>query len=148
MLILCLETFNTGQEKMITAFEKTVPFYDVDPMRVMWHGNYVKYMEEARCAFLAERDMTYNDMEKYGYAFPVVELKVKYIRPCVFGQRLIIKTRLDACDSFLVFKYEFVDAKTGEKLCKAQTKQMCVCLKTKESLFEIPERIRKQLGGK
>ena len=133
---------------MIIEYEKIVPFYDVDPMRVVWHGHYVKYMEEARCAFLASRNMTYDDMEKCGYAFPVVELKVKYIRPCVFGQRLVIKTQLEPCDSFLIFKYDFVDAQTGQRLCKAQTKQMCVSIKDRESLYEIPEGIQKQIGLK
>ena len=28
-----------------------VPFYDVDPMSVVWHGNYVKYLEDGREAF-------------------------------------------------------------------------------------------------
>ena len=26
-----------------------IPFYDNDPMGVVWHGNYVKYIEIARC---------------------------------------------------------------------------------------------------
>ncbi|MBQ2464452.1 MAG: hypothetical protein II507_05635 [Treponema sp.] len=29
-----------------------VEFYDVDSMRIVWHGNYVKYMEASRCALL------------------------------------------------------------------------------------------------
>ena len=29
-------------------------FYDVDSMNVVWHGNYVKYFETARCALLEE----------------------------------------------------------------------------------------------
>ena len=131
---------------MTLNYEKIIPFYDVDAMRVTWHGNYVKYLEEARCAYLAERNMTYNDMEKIGYAFPIVEMKIKYIRPCFFGQKIIIQTNLEACDNFLSFKYVFVDAETGEKLCKAQTKQMCISLQTKESLYEIPDFVLKQLG--
>ena len=32
--------------------ELVVPFFDVDMMEVVWHGHYVKYFEEARCALL------------------------------------------------------------------------------------------------
>ena len=120
-------------------YEKTIPFYDVDPMRVVWHGNYVKYLEEARCDYLLKKGMTYADMGKLGYAFPIVEMKVKYINPCHFGQEIVIKTELVSCENFIIFKYEIVDKKTKEKICKAETKQMCVELATKESLFEIPE---------
>ena len=32
--------------------EIEVPFFDLDPMNVVWHGNYVKYTEIARCKLL------------------------------------------------------------------------------------------------
>jgi acyl-CoA thioester hydrolase len=32
--------------------ELEVPFFDLDPMNIVWHGNYVKYLEVARCALL------------------------------------------------------------------------------------------------
>ena len=126
-------------------YGKVIPFYDVDSMRVAWHGHYVKYLEEARCAYLATKNMTYADMEKLGYAFPIVELKLKYIHPCLFGQKIIVRTNLEACENFLFFKYEILDAMTKQKLCKAETKQMCVSIKNRESLFEIPEIVLKQL---
>jgi len=133
---------------MTIDFEKIIPFYDVDPMRVVWHGHYVKYIEEARCAYLSVQKLTYPDMEQLGFAFPIVELKVKYIHPCIFGQRIKVKTTLEPSENFLFFKYEILDAQTGQILCKAQTKQMCVSLKTQESLFEIPAIVLERLGIK
>ncbi|MBR6412549.1 MAG: acyl-CoA thioesterase [Alphaproteobacteria bacterium] len=131
---------------MSIDYEKVIPFYDVDPMRITWHGNYVKYLEEARCAYLESRHMSYYDMNILGYAFPIVELKIKYIHPCHFGQKIIVRTELEDCENFMTFKYEILDAKTGQKLCRAQTKQMCVVMETEETLFEIPEIVLKQLG--
>ena len=32
--------------------ELQVPSFDVDMMEVVWHGHYVKYFEQARCALL------------------------------------------------------------------------------------------------
>ena len=29
-----------------------VQFYDLDPMQVVWHGNYARFLEQARCALL------------------------------------------------------------------------------------------------
>ena len=56
-----------------------VEFYDVDTMRVVWHGNYVKYMEKGRCALLDSLNYGYLEMEKDGTAFPVVDIKLKYV---------------------------------------------------------------------
>ena len=30
--------------------EIEIPFHDVDSMKIVWHGNYAKYFEIARCA--------------------------------------------------------------------------------------------------
>lgn len=44
-----------------------VAFYEVDPMQIMWHGNYINFMERARCALLEKLNYSYVDMEKDGY---------------------------------------------------------------------------------
>ena len=58
--------------------EFKVEFYDVDSMGVVWHGNYVKYMELGRCALLDKIGYGYNEMKESGYAFPVTSIKLKY----------------------------------------------------------------------
>ena len=42
-------------------------FYDIDSMGVMWHGNYVKCTESARCRFLDEVGFDYNAMREADY---------------------------------------------------------------------------------
>lgn len=36
--------------------EMQVQFFDLDPMQIVWHGNYVKYLEVVRCALLDKID--------------------------------------------------------------------------------------------
>lgn len=133
---------------MEKEIEIIVPFYDLDPMRVVWHGNYVKYMECGRCALLADCAMTYDDMERHGFALPVVTMRVKYVKPAEFGQRLIVRTVHVPDENFLIFKYEILDAETRRKLCVAETKQMAVDMKTRESCFQLPEPLLTIFGGK
>ena len=45
-----------------SELELKIPFYDLDPMNVVWHGNYIKYMEQARCDLFSKLHYTYNDM--------------------------------------------------------------------------------------
>ena len=42
-------------------------FHDCDPMQVVWHGNYFKYFEIARCALLQRYDYDYPQMQESGY---------------------------------------------------------------------------------
>lgn len=127
-------------------YKLQVPFYDVDSMRVVWHGNYVKYFEEARCAFFENLGMTYNEMEEAGFLLPVVSLEIKYIRSCVFGQRIGIDVEwLDDNENLLVLRYTVVDLKTETKLCKGTTRQAAIDCESRELLFLLPERFLERL---
>ncbi len=130
---------------MEASIKIKVPFYDLDPMNVVWHGNYVKYFEQARCALLNKLQFNYPEMAKMGYAFPVVKMQIKYIKPSVFEQEILVNAKIVDNDNFLHVKYLVTDFTTGEKICEAQTKQMCVNIREKNSYFELPLDVRKKI---
>ncbi len=121
-----------------TAVEIQVQFYDLDPMNVVWHGNYVKYMETARCALLTKIQYDYNEMEKAGYAWPVVEMSLKYIRPLRFMQRVRVEISLVEYEVCMKLKYKFIDVETGKVITKAESTQMAVKISTRESQLMTP----------
>ena len=138
--------------RTITASaEIQIQFYDLDPMNVAWHGNYVKYMETARCALLDKIHYDYFEMEKAGYVWPVVQLHIKYIRPLRFMQKVRIEATLVEYDVCLKIRYRFMDVETGKVITKAESTQMAVNLKTHESMIGSPrdfvERIEKYLAA-
>jgi len=55
---------------------------------IVWHGNYARYLEVARCKFLDDIDYNYLAMRDSGFVFPVVDLKIRFIKPLVFGQKI------------------------------------------------------------
>lgn len=116
-----------------------VPFFDVDSMDIVWHGHYVKYLEIARCTFLSAIGYDYNVMKANGYGWPIVQLQLKYVRPAVFGQKILIDVLLKEYESCLKFDYVISDCATGEKLTKASTMQVAVCMKTRETQYQTPE---------
>ena len=63
-------------KKIKESVEFQIEFYDVDSMQIAWHGNYVKYMEVARCALLSKIGYDYNEMRRSGYIWPVVDLHI------------------------------------------------------------------------
>ena len=116
-----------------------VPFFDVDPMRIVWHGNYVKYLEVARCAFLDSIGYSYDEMGRRGFSWPIVKMDLKYIRPARFRQTIRIDMAISEIDSCLRIDYTLSDEKTGEKLTRASTTQAAVSLETGEIQFQTPE---------
>ena len=65
---------------LVCEIELTPAFHDLDPMEVVWHGHYLKYLELARCALLQRYDYDYPQMRASGYAWPIVDLRSKYVR--------------------------------------------------------------------
>lgn len=124
----------------------TVQFYDLDPMNVVWHGNYIKYMETARCELLSKIGYDYDDMRKDGIAYPVATMDLKFIKPCQFNQKLKVLTSVEEIEPCLIIKYLILDAESGEKLFKAKTMQICIDMMTKESLYSAPNCLKEKLA--
>ncbi len=126
-----------------------VEFYDVDSMRIVWHGNYVKYMEKARCALLDKVNFGYLEMEKNNFEFPIVELKLKYIRSLVFGHKVKAVATLVEYENCIKIKYEFYDYETGMLTTKGESTQMAVEMPSGESKLVCPrifiDRVKKVL---
>ncbi|HEX5693753.1 MAG TPA: acyl-CoA thioesterase, partial [Arenimonas sp.] len=113
-------------------------FHDLDPMDVVWHGHYLKYLELARCALLQRYDYDYPQMRDSGYAWPIVDLRVKYVRSARFGQRLKVRAEIVEWENRLKIDYLVSDAATGEALTRAHSIQVAVDMTTGEMCFASP----------
>lgn len=132
-------------EKIQTNCTLEVEFYDLDPMNVVWHGNYIKYLETARCDLLSKIGYTYDDMKNDNSAYPVATMELKYIKPAVFKQKLLIETTLESVEPAMIINYLIKDKLTGEKLFKAKSMQIRVDTVTKESLYTAHENFLRKI---
>jgi len=124
---------------MISAeIQVTAQFYDLDPMQVVWHGNYVRYFEQARGALLDLIGYNYPDMERAGFIWPIVDLQVKYVRPVRYAQRIRVEARLVEYENRLKIANLCRDEASGEILTKAHTTQLAVHRETQELCLESP----------
>lgn len=126
--------------------EWIVPFHDLDPMEVVWHGNYPRYFEHARTALLQSFDYDYPQMRESGYAWPVIDMAVRYIRPLVYQQRITIRAELVEWENRLKIKYDIRDSATGERLTRGHTVQVAVKLPEMAMCFISPAILFEKLG--
>jgi acyl-CoA thioester hydrolase len=119
--------------------ELNVPFFDVDMMEVVWHGHYVKYFEEARCALLDKLGHNYRQMRDAGYAWPIIDLQVRYIRGAQFGQRIKVRADLVEWENRLKINYLITDVATGERMTRGSSVQVAVEIATREMLLASPK---------
>ncbi|MDL0437901.1 acyl-CoA thioesterase [Stutzerimonas frequens] len=118
--------------------EMLVPFFDVDSMDVVWHGHYVKYFEVARCALLERIGHNYQEMRDAGYAWPIIDVQLRYMRGARFNQRIVVRADLVEWENRLKINYLIRDAETGERMTRGSTVQVAVEIASREMLLASP----------
>jgi len=127
--------------------EIKVPFFDVDSMDVVWHGHYVKYLEIARCALLDKIGYGYMKMRESGYAWPVIDLQLRYIRPARFGQHLRVRADLVEWENRLKLNYLLMDAVSGERMSRGSSVQVAVDMASGEMQLVSPKVLLDAVAG-
>ncbi|WP_196139662.1 thioesterase family protein [Aliikangiella sp. G2MR2-5] len=131
---------------LTTEIEIKVPFYDLDPMNVVWHGNYVKYFEKARCALLEKYDYDYVQMRDSGYMWPIIDMRLKYVNYASFGQVVKCRATITEVENRLKIEYLIYCPESGKRLTKGYTMQVAVDLETMEMQLVSPSVLKERLG--
>jgi acyl-CoA thioester hydrolase len=132
--------------RWVAEVEVQVQFYDLDPMEIVWHGNYAKFLEIARCALFDSIDYNYVQMKESGYAWPIVDMHIRYIHPATFGQKLKLRAEIVEWENRLRIDYAITDAATGHRINRASTTQVAVEIATREMCFVSPPVLFEKLG--
>ena len=126
---------NSINDELSVTLDFTVPFYDLDAIQMVWHGNYVKYMENAREAFGAKYGLEYLHIFNSGYTAPMVDMHIKYRNSARIGDILKIKiTYVPTKAAKLVFHYIITRPKDNAVIIEADTTQLFV---SRSGVFEL-----------
>jgi acyl-CoA thioester hydrolase len=135
-------------QSVSTSVTLKVPYYDVDLMQIVWHGNYLKYFEVARQALFRECGV---DLRRYTedtrYVFPVVRSMIKHIWPLRFDDEFTCTVVLKEARVRIVLDFEIKLISDGKLCATGRTEQVAVLLPEMEMVFQIPEEIQKAFYG-
>lgn len=102
-----------------------IRFSEVDSMKIVWHGSYPLYFEDAREAFGKKFGLEYMDIYGNGFYAPLVDLSFKYRKPITYGMRPEITITYRESDAAkIVFDYEITDTQTGDLLATGHSVQV------------------------
>lgn len=128
------------------SVEIEVPFHDIDMMEIAWHGHYAKYLEIARSALLQTFDYDVPQMRESEYAWPVIELHIRYAHPLRFQQKIRVDAALHEFENRMKIGYEIIDSLSGKRLTKAHTIQVAYCMKRREMRLASPQILLDKIG--
>ncbi|MBT8350321.1 MAG: acyl-CoA thioesterase [Deltaproteobacteria bacterium] len=128
----------------------SVPFHDLDPMHIVWHGNYLKYFDIARFELFSSAGIDlYEFYKKTNYLFPLTKTSTKHIIPLKYNDAFTCKATVIEAQIKIVIDFEIRRPGTSgsDEVCtKGRGEQVAVKYPEMEIMFEIPGEIRKALG--
>ena len=101
-------------------------YHDTDCGGVVYYANYLKYMEEARTEFFAEKGISIKEMAKSGVLFVVARQEIDYKFPAVYGDILDVDTRIAEMKSVKMEVEHEIKNQDGRLICVAKTIMVCV----------------------
>lgn len=114
-------------ESIKNTTETIIRFSEVDSMSVVWHGNYVKYLEDGREAFGRQYGLGYLEVYKNDVMTPVVELNINYKTYLNYGETITIETEFEETPAAkIIFNYRIFRKSDGALVCTARTIQVFV----------------------
>jgi acyl-CoA thioester hydrolase len=126
-------------KQLIDRKEITIRFSEVDSMAIVWHGNYVKYLEEGRESFGKRFGISYLDIYSNNVMAPVVNMDISFKRQVKYGDTIIVETEyVDQQAAKLIFNYKIFRKSNNELIATATTTQVFIDLDY-EMLLYPPE---------
>lgn len=69
-------------------------YSETDQMGIVYHANYLQYLEMGRVEWLRSLGVSYKDLEDQGWLLPVIRAELDFKKPATYDEWLTIKTTL------------------------------------------------------
>lgn len=108
---------------MTITFERKINYYETDKMGIVHHSNYIRFLEEARCYWLAKVEMPFSLLEENGITIPVLGVNCEYKYHVTFEDTILIKVFVKEYSGVrMTVGYDVRDKKTGKTVLIGETK--------------------------
>lgn len=122
-------------------------YEDTDLAGVVYHANYLKYMERGRTDYLSHLGFDLHDLFlKQGIQFVICDIHAKFIKPASLGDKITILTRVTKIGAAKMFFEQAVAKKQENQLVTlCEGKVVVACLDKTFKPIRIPEALREEL---
>ena len=125
--------------------EKRIYYHDTDAGGIVYYGQYLCYLEEARTEFLENRGLSVELFKERGFGFVVRQCNVIYRSPARYGDVILCDAKLKKTGaSQLVFSQTIHDKKDGRLIVEAEV--FLVCLNADFRPAPIPDDLKEKLS--
>jgi acyl-CoA thioester hydrolase len=107
--------------------ERQIFYHDTDAGGVVYYGNYLKYLEEARTEFLKEKGLDINKLRERNFLYAVRKCNITYKSPARYGDIITATAELKKTTAAqLIFDQKVLNKETGQILVIAEVSLVCL----------------------
>lgn len=132
---------------MVYEFKRRVPFHDLDPLQIVWHGNYLKYFDIARFGLFKQAGL---DLYQYFLTrqliFPVTRSSAKHIVPLRYDDEFVCRATVTEAVYKIAMSFEIRLTENGQICTRGKSEQVAVKMPEMEMQFEVPGDVTAALG--
>jgi acyl-CoA thioester hydrolase len=115
-------------------------YEDTDALGLVYHANYLKFMERGRTEHIATMGRDVRDWNKDGYYFVVYSINIRFRKTAELGDTIEVVSTYTLPSPYRTLYHQRIE-RGGEKLVEAEVE--LVCLGENRALREFPEVLRK-----
>lgn len=105
------------------TYERKINYYETDRIGVVHHSNYIKFLEEARCAWMEQMGIPFAELERNGITIPVLAVNCEYKHHVTFGDTINIKIIIKEYSGVrMTVEYDVREKNSGNVVIICQTK--------------------------
>ena len=123
--------------------KKRIFYHDTDCGGVVYYGNYLKYLEEARTEYMDQRGMSVKELMDKGFTFVVYRQEIDYKYPAVYGDILDIETKVTSVSPIRT-EFEYVIRNQNGRVT-TMAKTILVSLNKNFEPYPLPAQARERL---
>lgn len=127
------------------CIELEVPFHDVDGLRIVWHGHYLKYLEIGRTGLMRSQGLDWSVLVEMGFGMLVTETLLRHSFPLHYADRFRVATWCIDTEHRIKLGFEVFNLTRDRRAARGHT--TLVTTDTQGALlYETPHAIRSRLG--
>jgi len=112
-------------EKRAVEARVRVRYAETDQMGIVYHANYLVWMEVGRVEYCRASGFRYKDLEAAGILLAVVEANCRYVSPALYDEEVIVRTTIEEATPRVVrFGYRMLSGEDGRLLAEGFTKHV------------------------
>ncbi len=104
------------------TYTRKINYYETDKMGIVHHSNYIRFLEEARCYFLKDIGLPYEELENIHIMIPVISVVCNYKNAVTYGDTIYIKISIkEFTGTKLIISYTAINSINDKIIVTAET---------------------------